>query len=167
MKYPRGRVDFLRGVHGSERDALLAEAIVFQPPEGLPLPAFEIMHPIGLLETRIANVIDLPSYQNEKGLLQARVSCDVARQWLLDELDGDGWWTESDGGEHVGARRQVDRVLQLAESRRGVQSAALYGIDLIGVVPADHPVIPAGVREQRLPRCRAKVAAAIARRGAS
>lgn len=89
VKYPRGRVDFLRGVHGSQRDALLSEAIVFHPPEGLDLPSFEIVHPIGLLETRIA------------------------------------------------------------------------------VVPADHRAIPAQVREQRLPRCRAKIAAAIARRGAS
>lgn len=144
-------VEFLKGVHGVRgRDRVLDQAVGFEASGDL--PSFYVMHPVMLLESRVANVVELEGYQNETSILQARIARDVLREWHVDQL-GEGW------GE---ARKGIERTLNLAEHKRGITIVAQHGVEVLAAIPAEHEALPAQFLEKRLEPCRAKVAAAIA-----
>lgn len=149
-------VEFLKGVHGIRgRDRVLDEAVGFEATADL--PSFYVMHPVMLLESRAANVVELDGYQTETAILQARIARDVLREWHLDQL-ADGWEE---------ARQGIERTLKLAEHERGVTIAAKHDVDVLAAVPSDHQALPLRFLEKRLEPCREKVAAAIAAARAS
>jgi hypothetical protein len=149
-------VEFLKGVHGIRgRDRVLDQAVGFEATDDL--PSFYVIHPVMLLESRAANVVELDGYQTDTGILQARIARDVLREWHLDKL-ADGWDE---------ARQGIERTLKLAEHKRGIAIAAKYDVDVIASVPCDHDALPPQFLEKRLEPCREKVAAAIAAARAS
>ena len=149
-------VEFLRGVHGVRRRAfVLDEAVGFEATDEL--PSFYVMHPVMLLETRVANVVELEGYQTDTCILQARIARDVLHEWHVDQLV-DGW---------VEAKRGIERTLKLAEHTRGITIAAEYEVDVLSAIPADNKALPGQFRERRLDPCRERVAAAIAAARAS
>lgn len=149
-------VEFLKGVYGVRgRERLFDEAVGFEA--SAELPAFYVMHPVMLLESRVANVVDLEGYQSETSVLQARIAVDVLREWHRDQLrDG---WSE--------AKKGIERTLKLAEHKRGVVIAAEHDVDVLAAIPADHVALPAQFREKRLASCRGRLLAAIAAARAS
>lgn len=59
-------VEFLRRVHGvSDRRRIFEQAVRLQAGGGL--PPLRGMHPVMLLETRLANIVDLEKYQDDEG----------------------------------------------------------------------------------------------------
>jgi hypothetical protein len=45
------------------------------------------MNPVVCMESRVSNVLESPSYQNDKGRHQARVSIPCAREFVRELLD--------------------------------------------------------------------------------
>lgn len=127
------------------------------PAKGLSQPSpVLVMDPVTLFETRVANVVDLEDYQDEKGVQQAHIAGAVLREWHRDRLT-EGW---------PAARRGIKRTVRLAQSRRGIVAAVEYGLDVLGCIPAHPNRDPKFVGEQ-LRRAEEKVASAIAAAGAA
>lgn len=142
------QIEMLSGVFGvSSYEALLEQAVSQEHPTK---PNFYVMHPLMLLESRIANVADLEGYQNDKARLQAKVSTWIVREWIRDRLD-EGW---------AAAREDVERVVSLAERRRGLVALEKHGLDILASIPVEHDALPTAFREERLRRCREKLARA-------
>ncbi|MCB9591147.1 MAG: hypothetical protein H6719_00320 [Sandaracinaceae bacterium] len=149
-------VEFLREVYGvGKRRRVLDEAVGFEAAGDL--PSFYVMHPVMLLESRVANVVDLDGYQTETAILQARIAVEVLREWHLDQLE-DGW---------AGAKKGIERTLKLAEHARGIAIAAAHDVEVFTAIPGEHEALPPQFREKRLEPCREMVAAAIAAARAS
>ena len=149
-------VEFLKGLHGiASRDHILDRAVLFEASDDHPV--LYVMHPVMLFESRVANVVDLEKYRDEKGLLQARVAGMAAREWVHDLLD-EGWSE---------ARKDVEALFTLATSPRGITARRSFHIDVLGAVPIDHVAIPKAVRTTRFARCAAKIEAALSEGRAS
>ena len=101
-------VEFLKNVLGTgKRDKVLNTAVRFDAVDG---PAVYVMHPVSLMESRVANVVELEKYRTPTGTLQARTAVAVLREWLNDKLD------ESWGA----ARSNLESVLN--SRRAGLES---------------------------------------------
>lgn len=90
--------------------------------------------------------------QERWGFYQARLSGLVLREWIRDELDI-GW---------AQARKDIERTLTLATRKQGITAAVKDGIDVLGMIPAQHPALPEPFLSKRLEPCRKRVREAIA-----
>jgi hypothetical protein len=126
------------------------------------------MHPLALFESRIANVLELAEYRDDKGIRQAQVAGAVLREWIRDELDEHGWRRDgsADSADALGARKMIRRILRAARRRKGLVAVVEYGIDLLASIPADHPALPDALRTGALARGRETVARAHSRASA-
>lgn len=109
------------------------------------------MHPVSLLESRVANVVELEKYRTPTGTLQARTAVAVLREWLNDKLD------ESWGA----ARSNLESVLRLTESRVGVAAVAFHNVVPLSAIPLHHPSLPEAFTNGRYRRCKDKTEQAI------
>lgn len=70
----RRSVEFLKTLYGIKKRDVLDGAIPFEAED---LPRIFVVAPIFLTESRVANLIELPAYQNPREILQARVATEV------------------------------------------------------------------------------------------
>lgn len=142
-------LELLNGVFGvSKHREIIEQAVRQRLPDGSIL---YVMHPVMLLESRVANVAYLEKYQNETGRLQAVMAIQIGREWLRDRLDT-GW---------VESRGDIERVVSLAESKAGLVVRTQFQLDIVSAIP-EHDSLPERFRDERMRRCREKIDAAIA-----
>ena len=128
-------VDLLHKVVGLQRESIEANAV------SVPVPDTEIMirvmHPLDVLQSRNANLHSLVEKQDDAGQLQFRLSIDVARAYLEEQIDGimqDADMAEADRQRAVFDAIRV--VSDYATEDAARKNAERYGIHLADAIPA-------------------------------
>lgn len=118
-------VDLLHDVIGLDREHVTANAVpVFVPGTDIEL---RVMHPLDVLQSRNANLHSLAEKQDNAGKLQLRLSIDVARAFLEQQMESAAW------DDYVDAIRTVG---QYAKEDAARKNAERYGIHLADAIPA-------------------------------
>lgn len=144
-------VDFLAspfGVDGAELRAMAVPIDVPRPPAS-PLVG-HVMHPIHVLESRVANVAELPGYRADKGLKQLRVAVVTAREFARDMLEA---------GRVRDVLRLNERVFRLAKATSGLSVWAVDRINVFDAVLRDAR-LPEAFEQIRYPQMRDALTAA-------
>jgi hypothetical protein len=133
-------IDFLHSLAGlSERD-VRRQSITIESPDGTTV---RVMHPLYCLESRIKNLILLPSKRDRYGLAQAALAVPVLRAHL-----------STVGSTTAGARQALkiaERVVELALSEPGKRCFLQYGIEVLESIPVDS-IRSAEFRNRRWPQ---------------
>jgi hypothetical protein len=143
-------VDFLHSMAGLSDTEVRRNAIDLKDGDGNLL--MRVMHPLYCLESRIKNLVLLPSKRDRYGIAQAGLAVQVMRLHILRLL-----------AEPAGVRKAfklVERIGDLALSEPGKRCFIEYRIDLLKAIPARSisdpqfqklrwPQLQAQVREKR------------------
>jgi uncharacterized protein (UPF0147 family) len=142
------QIDFLRVPYGiPDANALRAQSLSYE--------FGRVMHPMHMLESRVANVAELPQqYQNERGLQQLRGAILCMHELLEDTLNE----RERDPRAARVALKLSERVFHLAQSDAGVRVHVANGVELLDAVVVDER-LPEAFRTHRLPQATAQVEA--------
>ena len=119
------QVDFLSGVVGLTTKDLARRAIELEIPE---IGHLRVIHPIDVLDSRIQNLHLLPGKRTDAGIAQARLSVDVARAFIRQEV--------ATRDERAGLKL-LERVADIASDMAAVRVFLLYGIDPLKAVPLE------------------------------
>jgi hypothetical protein len=139
------QIDFLRAPYGlPDVEQLRARSV--------PYEYGRVMHPMHMLESRTANVADLPTHQTERHLKQLRGAILCVRQMLLETLDQ----SATDPRAVRGALQISERVFSLAGSYVGLRAQVERGLDVLDAIVVD-PRLPQAFREHRYPQAKAQV----------
>jgi hypothetical protein len=128
-------VDLVHSVVGLRRDRLEANAVA------VPLPGSEVvlrvMHPLDVLQSRSANLHELPEKQDEVGQLQLRLAIEVARAYLEEQIEA--IIQNDDITEKERQRAVFDAISTVSDYSTGDaarKNAEQYGIFLADAIPA-------------------------------
>lgn len=136
-------VDFLHSLAGLSDGDVRRNAIDIKDPRGRLL--IRVMHPVYCLESRIKNLILLPSKRDRFGIAQAHLAIQVVRSHIRHVL------REPDGVRK--ALRLVERVGELALSEPGRRCFIEHRVDVLRAIPARSiPVVE--FRQHRWPQLR-------------
>jgi hypothetical protein len=129
-------VDVIHRVLGIEAGAVRERAVRFEVEGG----AFQVMHPLHVLLSRLTNLYKLAEKQTEKGLMQLMLAIDVGREHLRAEARGARQ-------EDIGTGRSpiqdiVSEIERMALSDAGRKVARRYGVHVADAI--DPGLIPAG-----------------------
>lgn len=113
-----------------------------------------VMHPMHLLESRVANVAGLPDHQTERGEKQLRGAILCMRELLIDTLDQ----SAHEPRAIRSALQLMERIFKLAESVSGIAVCVRHKLDVLDAVVLDQR-LPRAFLDQRLPQAQAKVLA--------
>jgi len=119
------QVDFLSGVVGLTTKDLARRAIELEIPQ---IGHLRVIHPIDVLDSRIQNLHLLPEKRTDAGIAQARLSVDVARAFIRQEV--------ATRDERAGLKL-LERVAEIASDMAAVRVFLLYGIDPLKAVPLE------------------------------
>jgi len=139
-------VDFLHSLAGLSDADIRRNAIEIKDPRGRLL--LRVMHPAYCLESRIKNLVLLPSKRDRFGIAQAQLAIRVVRSHIRHVL-----------GEPNGARkalRLVERVGELALSEPGRRCFIEYRVDVLRAIPVGSIPV-AQFRQDRWPQLRRQV----------
>lgn len=152
------QIDFLGSVAGVDDAELIetAASATLDDEHGVPIASFLVMNPLLCLKSRVHNVAYLPGYQTEhaKNQLQAAIVC--AKQFATDQLASEPRKTLTCN----------EVFFDIARYGAGVEVFALHGIDVLEAL-VDAPGMPEKFYIERLPRARAAVERARAKRFAA
>jgi hypothetical protein len=149
------QIDFLGSVAGLD-DADLVETAVpatVDDEHGIPIASFLVLNPVLCLRSRAYNVAYLPGYQTEHARSQLRAAIICARQFASDLL-------ASDPAEALACN---EVFFDIARYGAGVEVFVLHQIDVLAALVVD-PGLPEKFYTERLPRARAAVERARAKR---
>jgi hypothetical protein len=113
-----------------------------------------VMHPMHVLESRVANVAGLPDHQTERGKKQLRGAILCMRELLFDTLDR----AAVEPRAVRSALQLSERIFKLAESMSGIAVYVQHKLDVLDGVVIDER-LPRAFLDQRLPQAQAKVLA--------
>jgi hypothetical protein len=140
-------VDFLHSLAGLSEGDVRRNAIEINDPQGRLL--VRVMHPVYCLESRIKNLVLLPSKRDRFGIAQAQLAVRVLRAHIRHVL-------EEAGGPRK-ALRLIERVGELALSEPGKRCFIEFRVDVLQAVPArSMPALE--FRRRRWPQLRRQVA---------
>jgi hypothetical protein len=152
------QIDFLGSVAGVG-DAELVETAALatiDDDHGAPIASFLVMNPVLCLKSRAHNVAYLPGYQTEHAKNQLRAAIICAKQFAFDQL----------ASEPRKTRDCNEAFFDIAQYGAGVEVFAVHGIDVLEAL-VDAPGMPERFYTDRLPRARAAVERARAKRFAA
>lgn len=110
-------IDVLSGIIGVPSNEVNALAVMLEIPT---LPPIRVLHPIHCLQSRLANLHQLPEKRNGNGITQARVSVDIIRCFLTETY-------KRAGCRELG--RAFTRICDISRSAAGLYCFQRYGID--------------------------------------
>jgi hypothetical protein len=139
------QIDFLKVPYGV-RDAEQVHA------HSVPYQYGRVMHPMHMLQSRTANVAELPSHQTERHRKQLRAAVLCVREVLLDTLAQ----SASEPSAIRSALRMSESIFDLAAAPAGVCAYVEQGLDVLDAVVLD-PRLPKAFREVRYPQAKAQV----------
>src|SRR5271168_2511660 len=139
------QVDFLSGVVGLTTKDLARRAIELEIPE---IGHLRVIHPIDVLDSRIQNLHLLPGKRTDAGIAQARLSVDVARAFIRQEI--------ATRDERSGLKL-LERVADIAGDIAAVRVFLLYGIDPLEAVPLEDFRTTSALHKVRWPQIVAEV----------
>ncbi|HEY0682365.1 MAG TPA: hypothetical protein VGD45_08550 [Steroidobacter sp.] len=134
------QIDFLSGIVGLDTDRVRARATQLVLEDG---SRVHVLHPLDLLESRLANLATLPSKQNAVGVAQARLAIDVVRAFIESHM--------AEGGDPRIVRQVLKRIEKMALDTRLAQAAFKYDIDVLAAVPVKR-IADARFHEEHWPR---------------
>ncbi len=143
-------LDFLRVVYGlSDRD-VDELAIPVDVPTAKGTASFRVLHPVLCLESRVHNVLNLPGYKNEHGLMQLEASVHCAR-CFIGELSANPDYLRA-------ALKLSERIFRFTIfTPVGRRCLREVGIDPFDAV-TPHPNFPAQFRSRRYPQMQEQLA---------
>jgi hypothetical protein len=139
-------VDFLHSMAGLSESEVRRNAVEIKDTRGDLL--VRVMHPLYCLESRIKNLVLLPSKRDRFGIAQAQLAVRVMRLHIAHVLD------EADGTRK--ALRLVERIGELALSEPGKRCFLEYRVDLLKAVPAKSISAPE-FEQRRWPQLRRQI----------
>jgi len=139
------QVDFLSGVVGLTTKDLARRAIELEIPQ---IGHLRVIHPIDVLDSRIQNLHLLPEKRTDAGIAQARLSVDVARAFIRQEV--------ATRDERAGLKL-LERVADIASDMAAVRVFLLYGIDPLEAVPLEAFRTTSALHKVRWPQIVAEV----------
>ena len=139
------QIDFLRVPFGiKDAQQLRTQSVVY---------AYgRVMHPMHMLESRAANVAELPNYQSERSLKQLRAAILCMRELIVDTLER----SANDPRAVRSALGMSERVFKLAESDVGVKAHLVHEHDVLDALVLDSRM-PEAFLSYRVPQARARV----------
>lgn len=140
-------VDFLHSMAGLSEADVRRNAIELKDAQGNLL--VRVMHPLYCLESRIKNLVLLPSKRDRFGVAQAQLAVQVMRLHISHVL------AEADGARK--GLRLVERVGELALSEPGKRCFIEYRVDVLKAIPAKSISVPQ-FQQRRWPQLRRQVA---------
>jgi hypothetical protein len=152
------QIDFLGSVAGLADAEVIETAApaMLDDEQGAPIASFLVMNPVLCLKSRAYNVAHLPGYQTTHAKNQLRAAILCAKQFATDLL-------ASDPRETLACN---EVFLDLARYGAGIEAFAAHGIDVLEALVLA-PGMPEKFYSQRLPRARAAIERARARRFAA
>jgi len=133
-------VDLLHRVVGLARDDVFKDAAVVALP-GVDSP-LRVMHPLDVLQSRSANLHELPEKQDDLGRLQLRLAIVVARRYLEESLAFLERAADAAGSEEArrkaarGALKAIRPVAEYAAGDTARKNAQRHGIHIADAIPA-------------------------------
>lgn len=141
------QVDFLSGVVGLTTKDLARRAVELDVPH---IGHLRVIHPIDVLDSRIQNLHLLPEKRTDAGIAQARLSVDVARAFIQQEI--------AQRGERAGLKL-LERIADIAADIAAVRVFLLYGIDPLEAIPLENFRTTSALHKVRWPQIGAEVGA--------
>lgn len=141
------QVDFLSGIVGLETEKVRARATQLVLADGLTI---HVLHPLDVLESRLANLATLPSKQNAIGVEQTRLALSIVRAFLESHMNA--------GGDPRILRQAVKRIEKIALDGRLSSAAFMYRIDVLAAIPVARIAYPR-FQEEQWPRMQQRLAA--------
>ena len=139
------QVDFLSGVAGLTTKDLARRAVEMEVPD---IGHLRVIHPIDVLDSRIQNLHLLPEKRTKAGISQARLSVDVARAFIRQEV--------ATRNERAGLKL-LERVAEIASDIAAVRVFLLYGIDPLEAIPLEDFRTTSALHKARWPQIVAEV----------
>ena len=139
------QVDFLSGVAGLTTKDLARRAVEMEVPD---IGHLRVIHPIDVLDSRIQNLHLLPEKRTKAGISQARLSVDVARAFIRQEV--------ATRNERAGLKL-LERVAEIASDIAAVRVFLLYGIDPLEAIPLEDFRTTSALHKVRWPQIVAEV----------
>jgi hypothetical protein len=139
------QVDFLSGVVGLTSKDLARRAIEMEVPN---IGHLRVIHPIDVLDSRIQNLHLLPEKRTDAGIAQARLSVDVVRAFIRQEV--------ATRDERAGLKL-LERVADIAGDMAAVRVFLLFGVDPLNGVPLDDFRTTSALHKARWPQIVAEV----------
>ena len=139
------QVDFLSGVIGLTTKDLVRRAVELDVPE---IGRVRVLHPIDVLDSRIQNLHLLTEKRTDAGVAQARLSVDVVRAFLRQEI--------ARRGERPGLKL-LERIAAIAADIAAVRVFLLFGIDPLRAVPLEEFRTTSALHRVRWPQIVAEV----------
>lgn len=131
-------VDVIFKVVGLEGDTIRKRAVKIFP--GGDRPAFLVMHPLDVLQSRLANLYKLPEKQNDKGRMQFALAIDVGREFLRNAAREAQANDTATGRSPIQA--YVSAIEKMATGDAGRKVAQRHGLHVADAI--DPNLIPAG-----------------------
>jgi len=153
------QIDFLGNVAGLDDARNIIDAAVHgtvNDEHGALIARFLVMHPIHSLKSRAYNVAYLQGYQTQHAKNQLRAAIICAKQFAIGRLSVDPRETLASN----------EAFFDIAQYGAGIEVFAVHGIDVLEAL-VDAPGMPERFYTERLPRARAAVERARAKRFAA
>lgn len=139
------QIDFLGSIIGLETKRIKQRAVGLHLADGTEL---RVLHPLDVLESRLKNMVALPSKRDSQGIAQAHLAIDIARAYL----------------EQLGRERRtrallnaIERVGHIALDKSLAPILHEFNLDPLAAVPVDR-VQSAEFHKRRWPQLLALVA---------
>ena len=139
------QVDFLSGVAGLTTKDLARRAIEMELPG---VGQLRVIHPIDVLDSRIQNLHLIAAKRTEAGVAQAKLSVDVARAFIRQEIAAQG---------ERAALKLLERVAEIAADIAALRVHLRYGIDPLAAVPLEDFRTTPALHKTRWPQILAEV----------
>lgn len=105
---------------------------------------FQVMHPMDVLQSRVANLATIKDKQNAQGIEQTRLSLQVARAYIAEIAA-----VPEHGQRH--AVKLIEHVVTIARSGSGRRVARKFGIEFRAAIP-HHLVASTAFQTRRWPQ---------------
>lgn len=119
------QVDFLRSIIGLETERIKRHAVGLHLADGTYL---RVLHPLDVLESRLTNIVVLPSKRDNQGIVQANLAIDITRVYL-EHLGRDG--------RTRALLNAIERVARIALDNRLASIFHDFSLDPLAAVPVE------------------------------
>ena len=108
-----------------------------------------VIHPIDVMDSRIQNLHLLPEKRSDAGIAQARLSVDVVRAFIRQQV--------ATRSERTGLKL-LERVAEIASESAAVRVFLLFGIEPLEAIPLEDFRTTSALHKARWPQIVAEVA---------